>query len=82
VSVRITPHDLEPRIPTRFAATRFEAVAKLMADFHWRTLADISIATGQPESGISARLRNGGHRVLKRRNLLDDLEFRLEVCQR
>ena len=40
------------------SATRFGAVAALMSDGNWRTLAEIALATGQPESGISARLRD------------------------
>jgi hypothetical protein len=44
--------------PAAESATRIGAVAGLMSDGHWRTLAEIASATGQPESGISARLRD------------------------
>ena len=34
------------------------AVYELMQDKHWRTLAEIALATGEPEPSISARLRD------------------------
>jgi hypothetical protein len=52
---------------------QYERVWNVMADGHWRTLAQISEATGDPQASISARLRdfrkprNGGHRLDARR---------------
>jgi len=48
-------------------------VFNLMRDGKWRTLAEISAATGDPESSISAQLRHlrkarfGSHTVLRER---------------
>ena len=48
-------------------------VFNLMRDGDWRTLAQISSATGHPEASVSARLRDyrkprfGGHDVQRRR---------------
>jgi hypothetical protein len=50
-----------------------QAVFTLMEDGRWRTLADISLATGFPEASISARLRDfrkekfGSHTVQRQR---------------
>jgi len=62
-----------------------ERVKALMADGQWRTLAQISEATGDPQASVSARLRdlrkrrNGGHTV-ERRHLGDGLyEYRVAV---
>ena len=47
-------------------------VFSLMADGRWRTLDEISLATGDPHASISAQLRHlrkerfGGHQVNKR----------------
>ena len=48
-------------------------VFNLMRDGKWRTLAEIAVATGDPEGSISAQLRHlrkarfGGHTVLRER---------------
>jgi len=48
-------------------------VRSLMSDGAWRTLSEISTITGDPESSVSARLRDlrkeafGGHSVNRRR---------------
>lgn len=48
-------------------------VADVMLDGQWRTLREVSTATGDPEASVSARLRdlrkpaNGGHTVERRR---------------
>lgn len=55
-------------------AAQWYRVKKLMSDGHWRTLSDISRVTGDPESSISARLRDlrkekfGGHTVERKRS--------------
>ena len=47
-------------------------VANLMLDGEWRSLEDISLATGHPQASVSARLRDfrkadfGSHFVRKR----------------
>ena len=52
---------------------QYDAVFGLMRDGQWRTLAEISAATGAPESSVSARLRDmrkvrfGAHVVNRRR---------------
>lgn len=60
----LTDADL-PRLELQVAR-----VAALMADGQWRTLAQISKATGDPESSVSARLRGlrqVGNRVERKR---------------
>ena len=47
----------EERDGARIAKQR-EAVLNLMRDGQWRTLAEISAATGAPEASASARLRD------------------------
>lgn len=48
-------------------------VRELMLDGRWRTLAEISMAVGEPEASVSARLRDlrkekfGGYEVGRRR---------------
>lgn len=48
-------------------------VADVMLDGQWRTLREVSTATGDPEASVSARLRdlrkpqNGRHEVKRRR---------------
>jgi hypothetical protein len=60
-------------------------VYELMRDGHWRTLNDISAATGDPHASVSAQLRhirkprNGGHRVDKRYLGNGLYEYRLVV---
>ncbi len=52
---------------------QLEAVKDVMSDGAWRTLAEISAATGAPEASASARIRDlkkakfGGHTVNRRR---------------
>ena len=52
---------------------QLEAVRGLMLDGRWRTLPEISQATGAPPASVSARLRDlrkakfGGHAVFRRR---------------
>ena len=59
------------------------AVWNLMRDGIWRTLAEISNATREPEASISARLRDfrkpkfGGHQVWRRRRTEGAWEYRL-----
>jgi len=45
----------EPIVSSR--TTQQRDVWLLMRDGHWRTLAEISAATGHPEASVSARLR-------------------------
>ncbi len=59
-------------------------VFMLMRDGHWRSLAQISMITGEPEASISARLRDfrkakfGGH-LVERRHVGSGLwEYRLK----
>lgn len=53
-------------------ARQLGKVRHLMADGCWRTLADIARATSEPETSVSARLRDlrkpkfGGHEVQRR----------------
>jgi hypothetical protein len=54
-------------------AKQHKRVKEFMADGQWRTLEEIHQATGDPESSVSARLRDlrkpqhGGHIVERRR---------------
>lgn len=58
-------------------------VSSLMADGRWRTLAEISDATGDPEGSVSARLRDlrkpkfGQHTVDRRRKSRGLWEYRV-----
>lgn len=63
-------------------------VSSLMVDGSWRTLQEIAVSTGDPESSVSARLRDlrkprfGGHTVSRRRRGEADkglFEYRLTV---
>jgi len=67
-----TQFDLTPADHARIASQR-AAVLAFMRAGRWRTLAEISHATGAPEASVSARLRDfrkpeiGGWTVNKRR---------------
>jgi len=62
---------------------QFLRVLSMMDDGTWRTLAEISEATGDPEASISARLRDmrkdkfGGRIVERRRRMGGIWEYRL-----
>lgn len=76
---RLTPAEAQPDGDTytpeldrvRLGA-QAQRVLDIMADGHWRTLGEISRATGDPEASCSARLRDlrkpltGGHHVERR----------------
>lgn len=59
----------DPTRDTRRLTAQHHRVKALMRDGRWRTLAEISEATGDPEASVSARLRDfrktkfGGHGV-------------------
>lgn len=63
----------EPKKDRKRLNKQAQAVYNLMADKRWRTLAEISAATGAPEASASARLRDwrkpkfGGYQVDRRR---------------
>lgn len=63
----------EPKFDETRLRGQFGRVFKLMKDEKWRTLSEIAAVTGDPEPGISARLRDfrkikfGGHTVNRRR---------------
>lgn len=64
MTITLNEHDL-PRLEKQT-----ERVAALMSDGQWRTLAQISKSTGDPESSVSARLRGlrqVGNRVERKR---------------
>lgn len=52
-------------------AAQYDLVFEVMRDGHWRTLEEISAATGAPPTSVSARLRDmrkrrfGSHVVLR-----------------
>lgn len=62
---------------------QLDRVSRLMADGAWRTLAQISESTGDPESSVSARLRDlrkpkfGQHVVERRRRSPGTFEYRV-----
>ena len=66
---------------------QIERVFNLMRDGKWRTLGEISAATGDPESSISAQLRHlrkarfGAHTVNRRHVENGLFEYSLEVRQ-
>lgn len=49
---------IEPVRDTSRLAAQLGRVTALMRDGRWRTLAEISQTTGDPESSVSARLRD------------------------
>jgi hypothetical protein len=63
----------EPELDFKRLKTQYKRVWELMYDRKWRTLSEISQATGTPEASASALLRdfrkekNGGHIVNRRR---------------
>jgi len=48
----------DPTRDSQRLRTQYERVEALMADGQWRTLRDITAATGAPEASASARLRD------------------------
>jgi hypothetical protein len=62
-----------------------QAVFNLMSDGEWRTLHEISAATGYPEASCSSRLRDyrkprfGAHHVERRRRTEGTWEYRVGV---
>lgn len=60
-------------------------VFNCMSDGKWRTLAEISVLTGDPEASISARLRDfrkskfGSHTVNRRHIEFGEYEYQLLV---
>ena len=62
---------------------QFRDVQTLMSDARWRTVAEISDATGHPECSVGARVRDlrkpqfGGHSVHRRRRLIGGCLSRL-----
>jgi len=63
----------EPELDESRLKAQLNRVRKLMRDAEWRTLAEISEVTGDPQASVSARLRDhrkeqfGGHTVNRRR---------------
>lgn len=61
----------DPQRDTRRLTAQHHRVKALMRDGIWRTLSEISKATGDPEASVSARLRDlrkekfGGHGVYR-----------------
>lgn len=59
-------------------------VWRVMRDGRWRTLREISAASGHPEASVSARIRDfrkerfGGHSVQRQRIEGDGYNYRLE----
>lgn len=74
----MTPHfdgsDYDPVLDHRRLTGQIHRVYSTMRDGAWRTLHEIHLATGDPESSISAQLRHlrksrfGSHGVDKRRH--------------
>lgn len=66
---------------------QLEAVRSLMLDGRWRTLGEVSAATGAPEASVSARLRdlrkprNGAFSVDRRRRTAGTWEYRVNQEQ-
>jgi hypothetical protein len=62
-------------------------IFKLMKDGEWRTLSEISRLTGDPESSVSARLRDfrkprfGSHTVNRRMAIAGLYYYQLEIKQ-
>ena len=70
--VRFDGTDYVPSLDDVRLTGQTQRVFNLMTDGRWRTLAEISLATGDPHASISAQLRHlrkerfGGHQVNKR----------------
>ena len=73
----------EPALDGARLSREYDRVFRLMRDGEWRTLADISEATGDPQASVSARLRDmrkprfGSHTVERRRCGEGLFEYRL-----
>jgi hypothetical protein len=73
--------DYQPSLDQNRLSGQYYRIFDLMQDQQWRTLAAIHLATGDPESSISAQLRHmrktkfGCHTVNKRR-----VEGKKESC--
>lgn len=67
--------DYQPELDFVRLTGQMERIYKLMQDEQFRTLSQIATATGDPESSVSAQLRNfrkarfGGHTVNRKREL-------------
>lgn len=65
--------DYVPTLDIKRLTGQIERIYCLMQDRKWRTLNEIAISTGDPESSVSAQLRHlrkakfGSHTVSKRR---------------
>jgi hypothetical protein len=72
-AIRFDGSTYEPPLDADRLGAQAKAVFDLMADGRWRTLAEISEATGCPEASVSARLRDfrkdkfGGNEVERER---------------
>lgn len=66
--------DIEPQHDVVRLSTQIARVHQLMSDGKWRTLSEISASTGDPQSSVSAQLRNlrkkrfGGYTISKQRS--------------
>lgn len=81
----------EPRHDKARLNAQLERVVKVMRDRLWRTLEEISKATGDPQASVSARLRDlrkpkfGEHVVERRRRgvaMKGLFEYRLTLVER
>ena len=80
------PRDGKTFVPTKDEKRlnrQAQAVWNLMLDPIWRTLAEVSLMTKEPEASVSARLRDfrkpafGSHTVLRRRRSEGTHEYRV-----
>ena len=80
---KITGADFDDKRDGKRLSLQYLGIFNLMRDGRWRTLREISDATGAPESSVSAQLRhmrkavNGGHTLNKRYVLNGLYEYQL-----
>lgn len=69
--MRFDGSDYVPERDDERLTTQYDRIFSLMSDGQWRTLAQISDRTGDPEASVSAQLRHmrksrfGGHQIQK-----------------
>lgn len=82
-SMRFDGTDLKPHDHTRLGPQLLRVKAVLL-DYKWHTVVEIAESTGDPETSVSAQIRNlrkprfGGHVIEKRRDWPGLYEFKME----
>jgi hypothetical protein len=87
-ALRFDGATIDPELDNERLGAQLKRVWELMKDGTWRSLREIAQQTGDPESSISARLRdwrkprNGSHTVERRRIAGGLYEYRLLITSK